>query len=69
MLDAFARVSIAVAALGGLVWLWLSMDMESLVMKVIAVGVLWAVWVVVVMGAVGIVAMFLGFVGLVAKKQ
>ena len=69
MLDAFARVSIAVAALGGLVWLWLSMDMDSLVMKVIAVGVLWAVWVAVVMGAVGIVAMFLGFVGLASGRK
>ena len=58
----------ALASLAGLGWLWLNLGMDdTLLAKVIIVGVLWAFWVGVVAAAVAILALLLGLVGVVVK--
>lgn len=58
----------ALASLAGLVWLWLNLGMEDTILaKVIIVGILWAFWIGVVGVAIALLALLLGMVGVVVK--
>lgn len=57
----------SLASLAGLAWLWLNMDIDSMLTKVIVVGALWAVWIAIVGVAVALIALFLGMLGVMAK--
>jgi predicted DNA repair protein MutK len=65
------RVYAAVLAgttLLGIVWLWVNLSMDSLLLQVIAVAVLGLVWAAIVYGIGGVVAAVIGVGATITKR-
>lgn len=59
---------LAAVTLAGVVWLWVNLSMDSLVLQVIAVAVLGLVWAGIVYGVGGVVAAIIGVGATITKK-
>lgn len=64
--DVFLWVMSA-ASLLGIGWLWLNLDIEGTIAKLMIVGLLGAFWIGVVFAAGGLIALVLGMVGFVVR--
>ena len=64
---AYAAI-LAAVTLAGVVWLWVNLSMDSLVLQVIAVAVLGLVWAGIVYGVGGVVAAIIGVGATITKK-